>query len=75
MTSTQYLAAFSALSQDSKGGGLPVRIQNERDVLHFSVGQLLLERNAEFLEAFTRSGDVWHGNRNVPVALAGITVS
>ncbi|KAH9932570.1 uncharacterized protein B0H18DRAFT_986289 [Fomitopsis serialis] len=54
---------------------IPIRIQDERDFLHPAVRQLLLERDAQLLEALARGGDVGDGDRDVAEALARVAVS
>ena len=54
---------------------VPIRVEDESNVLHLAVGEPLLEGDAEVLEAGTALLDVGHGDGDVSKATAGVSVA
>ena len=75
--STQYLKhmGVSTLTLREKESGAPVGVEDEGNVLHLAVGELLLEADAQALEACAGLLDVVDGDGDVAEAAAGVGVA
>ena len=60
--------------RDIERGDAPVGVEDEGDVLHLAVGELLLELDPVLLEPGARSLDIVDGDRDVAEAAAGVAV-
>ena len=63
------------LGAEKESGDAPVGIEDEGDVPHLAVGELLLELDAQTLEAGAGGLDVVDGDGDVAEAAAGVGVA
>jgi len=56
------------------GNGIPIWIQDERDVAHFPIGRPLLELNTKFLESLASFLDIIDSNSNVAKSTARVAI-
>ena len=66
---------ISTPAWQEKESDIPVGVEDESNVLHLAVGELLLEADAQALEARTGLLDIVDGDGDVAEAAAGVGVA